>query len=149
MSCWIVSQTLIDTLVQGALERGLHFNGELVTPERASAVGRALWRENHRSVNHRYERRQRTPAYEFTGEARLKPAVLYKQAQCFDYQSCENDDYDRTPAARFITDLKAAIEAELGLSKREIAGGWEDVPDGVWASIIPGLPAYEAAPWGI
>lgn len=51
------------------------------------------------------------------------PVVILKLCECFDYQACEVDGYERTIAATIINAIRhRAIQA---------------------------LPGYEAAPWGI
>ena len=133
MSAWIVSADHIDALVCGAIVYGIPFDGEEVTAENASAVGQALWRENHKSVNHRYDLRDRTPAFAFVGETTLRAISLFKQACCYNYQTCEHDGYERSAAKAFVDALKEACLRELGMTS-----------DQAYESA-----GYDAAPWGI
>lgn len=133
MSSWIVSQDHIDALVCGAIVHGLSFDGEPVTPENATEVGQALWDENHRGVNYRYGRGKNTPTYSFIGETRLNPINLFKQAGCYDYQSCDRPAYRKSAARRLVDDLQEACLAELGIPRDEAYNSRE----------------YDRAPWGI
>lgn len=93
-----------------------------------AAEAATLAAENARSVAYRYRDAcepvtvpaaliERWRAYP------LSPVALLKAAQCLDYQSCECDDYERTPAAKLLRDITS-----LAISK---------------------LPGYEAAGWTV
>lgn len=129
MSAWIVSKGHVDCLVQSlAMEGIISFN-------EADAVGQDLWRENHRSINYRYDERRRTPKYAFEGvEAPLDPAVVLKQVVCYDYQSCERPDWKRSRASKRITQLQEVLLARLGHSEE---------------SQFYDNPRWHSAPWGI
>jgi hypothetical protein len=98
------------------------------TPDDLQELAALFAAENARSVQHRY--RQPTEAVEIPSAliARylLQPiaaAALLKAIDCLDYQSCETDDWERTPAYRHLSRLES-------IAKRA-------------------LPGYESAPWGI
>jgi hypothetical protein len=85
-------------------------------------IGQVLVNENYRSVNHRYH--EQTAAFDFKLQDTdaYKPVDVLSLLDCYDYQSCETDDYYKTPAADVINAIrKAAIKA---------LPGWEDGP---WA----------------
>lgn len=132
MSAWIVTKTHIDYLLTAAITlapEGLEFGRCRLSPETASAIGQHLWRENYRSVNYRYERRGRCPAYTFkpyAGDVPFTPATVWKEVGCYGYQTCERPDYPKSIAYTFVK----ALESLLGPEP-------EDDPE--WA----------AAPWGI
>jgi hypothetical protein len=91
-----------------------------------------LMQENVRSVDARYRETNETPT-QFTfaeiSEARdLTPAEALKCAHCYDYQSCETDDYQQTTAYALVQKIIAAAE-KLGADRKS--------------------RAYDAAPWGL
>lgn len=135
MSAWIVSKECIDVLVSGAIIHRVSFNGEPVTRANANAVGLALWRENVKSVNWRYNDHDRAASYEFTA-AETGDGFLLMQLGCYDYQSCEHPGWKKSAAYACCEALARAIEATYGETE---AGR---VPDALRAE-------YDAAPWRV
>lgn len=134
MSAWIVSKGHIDCLVQSlGVARIIEFRN-------ADEVGRLLWEENFRSVDYRYnehnEHNERPePAYTFEGvETPLDAWVVYKQLECYDYQSCEHPEWLDSEAYRLYGLLKAHLLGQLGCRNEEAA-----MRD----------PRWNAGPWGI
>jgi len=129
MSAWIVSSDHIDALVQSAMERGVSWRvvGDKwvkATPDNASEVGRMLWRENHRSVNYRYNQRTRTPHYDYRPSKHvLSPGFVMAQVACYEYQTCEHPAWYGSQAYRLTTALTRSLAREL--------------------------PGYDDAPWGV
>lgn len=97
-----------------------------------------LWRENVRSVQHRYpdtiENPDRLPGYIGDDEPcpdlpplwrdggpQFSHVDVLKACDCYSYQACETDDWPDTEAAQFITALRLAT--------------------------ISKLPGYDASPW--
>lgn len=88
-----------------------------------------LHRENVRSVRHRYAHRDDLD--DFATEETLpqfrplttEPVQTLKACDCFDYQACETDDYDETPAAALVRAIRRAA--------------------------ICALPGYDAAAWSL
>ena len=123
MSAWIVSENHIRLLVEALYKYEL-VPSPSMTPE---TLGRILWKENHKSVNYRYGERQRTPRYAHDSKAIAMweypspgtgiirelvriPALVYKQASCYQYQSCERDDWETTTASKLIKALTNYLE---------------------------------------
>lgn len=128
MSAWIVSKAHIDCLVQAMVVEGI------VPLDKATVTGRELWRENHRSINYRYNERQRTPAYEFSGiEAPLDDWTVFKQISCYGYQTCERPDWEKSRSYRLTEKLAAVILARLGVTRESVYDhpGWADGPWGI------------------
>lgn len=126
MSAFIVSDKHINTLVSYGILNGVGFRfGETFSsiaqdPQAAAAT---LHAANVVSVNRRYQRCE-TPDFTFRSVAVLPDAItILKACDCFDYQSCEVDDYDNTIGA-------AIIRAIRGSAIRSLAG-------------------YDRAPWGL
>jgi hypothetical protein len=92
MSAWIVSKRHIDALVTPLYK----------TIDMANKIGQLLWEQNHRSVNHRYNKQTQTPKYEYepcTDYVKeqdqhiltlpLEVLDLLKLLDSYEYQSCE------------------------------------------------------------
>ena len=125
MSAFIVSTDTIDLIVS-ALAR---IQGpELSSPLGLQTIGADLWAENHRSVNFRYDEKTPTPAYTFEpvdlDMIKDWQAVALKSLRCWQYQSCETNDFKDTTAYRVAQALMGLLVAS---DKSE---------------------AYNAAPWG-
>jgi hypothetical protein len=102
----------------------------------ADLIANVLYKENIRSVLHRYQNDDLDsapgpidkPMSIKTGDWSplklcVKPIEILKACDCLEYQSCETDDYYETPAYEILNMIrKAAIQA---------------------------LPGYDEAPWGI
>ena len=134
MSAWIVSKEHIDRMMAFALEEGLsvfptediHYNHRLdmALDSQATTVGDILWKQNYRSVDHRYRENNLYPGYTYTPpKTKAKgPGEVAKLIACLGYQSCETDDWEKTIARRILLDF-----ADI---------------------LIRYLPGYEEAPWG-
>jgi hypothetical protein len=133
MSAWIVSQEHIMLLVEAL------YRYEVALPDDATpdAIGQTLWAENHRSVNYRYDETEPPPP--FTHDSTLirayvrQPELVYKQIDCYVYQSCEPPGWDTSEANRLMSLLVQAVKACLGKTGPEIRAG----------------AAYSRAPWGM
>lgn len=123
MSAWIVSKKHIDLLVTAALS-AKYMTAAGPVGDDPSALGLMLWRENHFSVNSRYNETRMPEGYKFTRfPGKIDPVVVLKQIACYEYQSCEHDGWKTSDAFKFCQ----ALTSEM----------------------INALPGYEAAPWGI
>lgn len=121
MSAWIVSKTHIDSLVQAGIER------EMVRPEDATEFGRMLWAENLASIHARYPDTRdggmypgpidfkaedvETYTYEpLDGSSLDAEGVVFMAAGCYDYQTCEHNEYTGSKAEQFVNMLTACTE---------------------------------------
>lgn len=108
MSAWIVSKAHIDVLVWALGKRELFPDG--MTPDE---VGGVLWRENYRSVNYRYGERARVPEYRYAvPPVKWTPDQLTKILGCYDYQSCERNDYGKSKAFGLVKILSESLDRE-------------------------------------
>lgn len=130
MSAWLLPDAHMNALVDGAIRLGI------IAPEDAQKTGAMLRRANTKSIRARYgyarydtpETYDR-PAYRYRAPREpLSDVSLFKNVGCYDYQTCEYDSYEKSPAARFVRRMKAALEAR-GISHES--------------------PGYAEAPWGI
>lgn len=124
MSAWIVSRDTIDLLVSASLQakRQGHLSGDLSLLS-DDELGKLLWTENLRSVQHRYPSEDlELDAYEFQSVFPLPPdAALVKAVHYYEYQSCEHAEWSSSAAH--------------DLCQRLI--GW----------LTTRMPGYDAAPW--
>ena len=129
MSAWTVSKKHIDLLVTLAAQE------ELLGGKTETEFGQILWDENYRSVNYRYSEQTPSPHYEFEPfDLTTIPVISQiKQVGCYDYQSCETDDYQSTPAGLFVETLETLLRAKLPDRPKEVSDH----------------PGYDVAPWGI
>ncbi len=140
MSAWIVDKAHINLMINAGLSprdplQWFH-NGDWHKLEHGNTdqVGQMLLDECIRSVSTRYEDSPVTDLPGRADAAYLVPfkhklaygppaaAIVFKQIHCYEYQSCETDDWEQTEAHAFCRDL-------------------ED-------HLIRRLPGYEDAPWG-
>ena len=85
-------------------------------------LGAMLLAENVRSVNARYNEDNIEPIYKHS-DVYTSPVVTIKSIHCYEYQSCEHEEWEASPAFAFCQQLRASIETDL--------------------------PGYDDAPWGI
>lgn len=115
MSAFVVSKDHINYLVAAAREFGTvlrpDFGRGPDSVANPDAFGQALWDENYRSVNHRYDTEDKTPEFHydkrydrFKFKTFEELAFLHKAVSCYDYQSCECPDYQNTVACRFCNE---------------------------------------------
>jgi len=130
MSAFILSNKHIATLINSA---GPKFTGDFfsyswkgevfhITGNRRKA-GQVLMQQNRRSVNVRYGESMRAAKFTEDCDTLADPVVVLKACACYDYQSCETDDYEETEAHAIIQALRKRAITEL--------------------------PGYGEAPWGI
>lgn len=120
MSAWLVSENHINALISFALDN------HVVQPDEAEGLCRVLADENARSLDARYPGqgdgdeaknyrfhyiadiydliRKRKPQLRFSKNTLA--AQIVKACDCYDYQACETDDYDTTPAAAFVNRVR-------------------------------------------
>lgn len=103
MSAFIVGKPTIDAIVEYALNKKL--TGYAI-PTDPNELGNALWEENYKSVNHRYEINDETEKYTFAPYHRsISYPEFMKLLKCLDYQSCEHDGYENSKAYKYIREL--------------------------------------------
>jgi hypothetical protein len=127
MSAFVVSVAHLDALAHAGLAaarstgdslRWLDRNGNIptLTFETAEQTGAMLRAENVRSVNHRYDPAGPglEPGYAFTRKPfKPDPVVILKALHCYEYQSCETDDWAHSEAARFCIQLRTRMIRRL------------------------------------
>lgn len=154
MSAWIVNKAHVDCLVQAMIVEGI------VSTEQADETGRLLWEENVTSVQHYYggETRETLPGqgeytdpatYRFSGvEAPLDDLIVWRQLDCYEYQTCEHDGW------REGTEWDADTQRySIVTGARRRARALHDALDGIYRSRF-GVDSsydvpYDGLPWGI
>lgn len=152
MSAYIVDTFHIDTLVNAAIsynQRGrarITFGDVLVESNTATDTGAQLLATNIASVLARYpyDTLESAPGpcnktapidyrYKWSSHYPMQAVTILKALDCYEYQSCEVENYESSPAAAFCQQLrKAAIHA---------LPGYDDAP---WELIAPDLDAIRA-----
>jgi hypothetical protein len=103
MSAFIVSKEHIDAICECVHK---HNRAGYGIPESMDELGQELWRENYRSVNHRYSERKKTPKYKYEPRGRGTSAIEFiKLLSSLDYQSCEHPGWGKSKARRYIREL--------------------------------------------
>jgi hypothetical protein len=131
MSAWLCSRRHVATLARYAIYYRV-CGAQEKTPQEVAAV---LWSANVRSLVARYgdniEEKQLLgcepkdwTAMEILNAPQIEPVVLLKQCKCFDYQSCEANEWKYGDPAYNIVH---SVEGEA----------------------IHHLPGYDEAPWGL
>jgi hypothetical protein len=148
MSAWIVSTRHIDVLVQAATRPDaygpLRYSYEPHAPEdgtrvsvvctQTDALGRMLLAENIASVAFRYPddtfdelpgptKKTAPAAYRYTDPGTFPIVDELKAIDCYEYQSCEHPQWERSEARAFCQALRHRL--------------------------VMRLPGYDEAPWGI
>lgn len=121
------SRKRVSMCVNGRFDRTIDGNEQILFS--------TLVRANYLSVNHRYD--ENTPPmpgkYEPDYERVLSPVQVIKACDCFDYQSCEIDNYELTDAARTIDAIRSrAVSALPGYDDAE----WEIAPRAINKNIV-------------
>jgi hypothetical protein len=119
MSAFIVGRPHITALVNLALhgprdgERTSLYT-KMGNPDQ---MGQALWDENYRSFNYRYEDHQTAPPYRHplvTREDSVPSAIEgLKVIACYEYQACEHPGWQTSTAKAFCEELRAHLIYEL------------------------------------
>jgi hypothetical protein len=130
MSAFLLSNKHIATLINSARpkfeadsfsyrykEEVFYSNGD------RGRLGQVLMEQNYRSINTRYNEKTAAPKFADDWNTSADPVVILKACDCYDYQSCETDDYEQTEAYVIVQAIR----------HRNISR----------------LPGYDKAPWGI
>lgn len=125
MSCFVCSDEHISTLIQYAARENVYYTtlGEaglsVNIAHNPKATAEILFKENLRSFSHRYPKEAGECGYQYIERTLPEPDALSitKLCSCYDYQACENDDYERTEAAAIINKIRAHASCSLP--------GWE------------------------
>lgn len=131
MSAFIVGDKLINIILEYLNRNGkrvyTHNNVFLIDDlDHLTKMAQILVDENYRSVNFRYNENTKPHKIEYSPVAafqELPPVNVLKACNCYDYQSCETQDYHESEAFQIIE------------AARTIA--------------IHNLPGYDQAPWDI
>ncbi|WP_050514484.1 hypothetical protein [Streptomyces rimosus] len=130
---WLVRE-LTDEEKQGVFQEGapwgdgaINTYGNLfreLTDKSAGYVGAMLWAENRRSVNHRYAEKEWEQPYVYRRlHMSFDPVAVLSALSCYEYQSCEHPEWEKSEAYRYCMALQGAA--------------------------VRRLPGYVAAPWHV
>lgn len=127
MSAFLVSDYHISYLVEAGVRFKVWVNFgsgyDYLTSEKAQHIYEVLKRENIRSINHRYK----TNGTKIRGLRKyvtnIDPILVLKAISCYEYQSCEHQEWETSLAFSICRAIEKAAIREL--------------------------PGYENAPWGL
>lgn len=144
MSAWVVNRKHIIYMVDchRRIEANQQYDRRIVEPEKLAEYANMLWQENIKSVQHRYPDCVNKPENmpgpigesfvilpeEFLKVSKPAPmsvadlAQLAKSIHCYEYQSCEHDEWNGSDAYLFCQMLRD--------------------------DILRSLPGYDDAHWG-
>ena len=129
MSAWICSEKHIELLAVSYFRQK-----RMIDTKNIVDIAKVLWKENHKSINYRYNERTRTPIikekpvdYYDNLLVHYSKMDIYKLAQSYDYQSCEHDGYEKSKAKGIINSILLCTSGD----------------------IIGGLSGYDTAHWAI
>ena len=114
MSAYIVSNETISALVRGfeiyntrllADDYIQNTSWIIDLNEERQKMGQALLNLNTKSVNYRYNEDEPAPKFEFK-DVEVNPCIIYGCIQCYNYQTCELDDYYQSQVYKSLQDLK-------------------------------------------
>lgn len=78
-----------------------------ITLDTAEQTGQMLWAENRRSVNHRYAEEEWEEVYQFEELGNeVDPITVLNAISCYEYQSCEHPDWEKSEAFAYCRALK-------------------------------------------
>lgn len=103
---WVVSPEDADRNPVG-IRSTLGTNFRYLNPETASVVGQILVDANAKSIEARYEEDE-FRIYEYNAPRTLSwnPVEIMSACSCYDYQSCESDDYKESEACAIIDAIR-------------------------------------------
>lgn len=125
MSCYIVNDETITAIVMGAMEYlDSDYWGRRIDPHK---FGQMLVEENYRSWDARYGSNSKPHKFEWKELKRWDMGICLGCINCYEYQSCETDDWRNTEAYIMLQRLKRAmLEKLIELKGYEIPWGYED-----------------------
>lgn len=117
MSAFIVTEQQIELLATTYVKNT--YRGSDLTHE-INRTAKLLWKENHKSVNFRYNEKTRTPSiklkdFDYYQDllTNFSKIEVYKLVQCYDYQSCEHDTYQKSKAKMIVNNLLIHLAADI------------------------------------
>jgi hypothetical protein len=127
MSCFLVSQKHIDTLISCAAFRyGLSYRHKRKRHDVSDpqSVGEMLYNQNVCSTIMRYGDRSLVwyKYKRFRPVFFMPPVAVLKALHCYQYQACETSDWEETQAYAFCRALERALVQELPGYALELPG---------------------------
>lgn len=126
MSVFIVSDKHISAMLQMAKSpfRGskfsYYFDGERKETSNRQKLGQILLSENYRSVNFRYNEGKEARDFIYQSTQQRSPVEIISLCDCYQYQTCETDDWKDTEAFAIWYALREnAIESLPGYGQAD------------------------------
>lgn len=87
------------------------------------AVGQSLLNQNYASVNDRYGEDTKAPVFQYE-DVFINEGIVYGCIRCYEYQSCETDDYFESKIHASMNWLKVAMLERLIRKGGMDTDGW-------------------------
>lgn len=117
MSAFIVSKKHIDVLITSlktAQNRFTIFHQQnAINFDTLDEIGQILVNQNYESVNFRYNENAVPYKYEHKAVSLPEIVQILKLCDCYDYESCETDDYEQTLACNIINTIRINLISKL------------------------------------
>ena len=114
MSCYIVSDETISVIAKALAEYdiGIQPSGVELTSEqlvftnlRCQPIGEWLLEQNVKSFCYRYDEEMPMPKFKYQ-DIEADEGTLLGCIECYEYQSCDTEDYETSEIHRWLTRLK-------------------------------------------
>lgn len=138
MSCYIVNDETITVIAKGFVEYGVGFEADdykkkirIIVDQKAEIeeIGQSLLNQNYASVNARYRENTPTPKFEMK-QVKFNEGILLGCVNCYEYQSCETDNFYDSKLWYSLERLKDKILRSLiARQGQEIPWGYEDIDE--------------------
>lgn len=119
MSAFICNNETITCIARAFVEYGIEFRGGepkdwmdtivVDVKKETKRIGQALLAENYRSVNFRYRENTEVPEFEPARIEKLDAGIVTGCIACYEYQSCETNDWEDTLVYKDLQILKEKI----------------------------------------
>ena len=98
MSCYIVSDETISVIAKALVEL-------VFTNLRCQPIGEWLLEQNVKSFCYRYDEKMPMPKFKYQ-DIEADEGTLLGCIECYEYQSCNTEDYETSEIHRWLTRLK-------------------------------------------
>ena len=123
MSAFMCSNAHINALVSFALQERGFFRHKQLDGNSAQIAGQVLVNANAESIKAKYNEEEGYP-FVFRRESPARhPLNILKACDCYDYQACEDGEYEGSEAQKFIDHIRAM--AIRRLPGYDISEGWQ------------------------
>ena len=117
MSAFLVTPTHVYTIARAYVQLVNH--NDTPTELEVIQIAKILYKENLKSVNYRYNERNRLPNLKNVDFKPVSNVELIKLIHCLDYQSCETSTYKKSKAYQMINQLLLSLYEVMIVTNQE------------------------------